>query len=235
MAPAPGDAAFAVSNSDPKGAFVHATTPAVAEPNPVPNRATPQREAHHPGDEAALSRLALGGLGWVVFVWSVGGVAWLLGRAVVRLGRVAADAFTGYELGWDKLVFLVLWVAFMGYAEGYRELQRKFAPRVVRRAYHLAANPRWHSVLLGPAYAIGLVHATRRRLITSWSIVLGIVALVILVRHAPQPWRGLVDTGVVVGLSWGLVGMGVEIVRLLRGREAVTSLDLPGAEHAPTP
>ena len=43
----------------------------------------------------------------------------------------------------------------------------------------------------------------RRGLIVAWALVIGIVALVLLVRLAPQPWRGIIDAGVVLGLGIG--------------------------------
>ncbi|MDO8266138.1 MAG: hypothetical protein Q7T41_04320 [Candidatus Saccharibacteria bacterium] len=38
-----------------------------------------------------------------------------------------------------------------------------------------------------------------------WSLTLGIVLIVFIVKHFSQPWRGIVDLGVVAGLSYGLV------------------------------
>jgi F0F1-type ATP synthase membrane subunit a len=35
----------------------------------------------------------------------------------------------------------------------------------------------------------------------------GIVVLVLLVRAVPQPWRGIIDLGVVVGLAWGIISI----------------------------
>lgn len=105
------------------------------------------------------------------------------------------------------------WTLFSMYAEGYRGFQRGFSPRVVARAFHLARNPRALWVMLAPLYAMGLVHATRRRLAISWTFVLAIVAVVVGVRHVPQPWRGIIDTGVVVGLVWGIVAIVVFVAR----------------------
>jgi hypothetical protein len=34
----------------------------------------------------------------------------------------------------------------------------------------------------------------------------------------PQPWRGIVDLGVVIGLAWGLVALGVFTVQAFSGR-----------------
>jgi hypothetical protein len=74
---------------------------------------------------------------------------------------------------------------------------------------------------------MGLIHASRRRLVTSWSLVVMVVVLVLTVRHLPQPWRGLVDAGVVFGLTWGLVAVFVFGARALQGRAPRVPTDLP--------
>ena len=33
------------------------------------------------------------------------------------------------------------------------------------------------------------------------------IVLIVSVRQLPQPWRGMVDAGVVVGLTWGVVSI----------------------------
>ena len=136
--------------------------------------------------------------------WGLGGIALLLGHALAGLIPLSVDALQ--QLPWTtaQYVFAFTWLVFMGYAEGYKGFQQRFAPRVVARAWHLAAHPRWHHLLLAPAFCIGFFHGTRRRLISSWAITLGIVLIVWAVRHVSQPWRGIIDLGVVLGLGWGL-------------------------------
>ena len=43
-----------------------------------------------------------------------------------------------------------------------------------------------------------------------------LLLLVIVVHQLPQPWRGIVDAGVVLGLAWGLVSFLVLSARALR-------------------
>jgi hypothetical protein len=50
---------------------------------------------------------------------------------------------------------------------------------------------------------MGLIHATRKRLITSWAVSLGVATLVAMVKRLPGVWRCILDAGVVVGLSYG--------------------------------
>lgn len=135
-------------------------------------------------------------------LWGIGGVLLLLAQAIARLAPRAVEAMTSGLTPFHWLA-LVAWVAFSAYAEAYRGFHLKFSPRVVARAYHLASDPRPLHVLLAPAFCMSLFHATRRQLIVSWTLVVGITVAVVLLRFAPSPWRGIVDAGVVVGLVGG--------------------------------
>ncbi len=130
----------------------------------------------------------------------------LLGSAVYRLSHLAIDAFA-FDFLWYHWLSLALISAFMGYAEGFRGFQQRFSPRVAARAKYLKEHPRRLHVALGPFFCIGYFHATRRRKITSLSLTLGIILLVGLVRMLPQPWRGILDAGVVLGLIWGILSL----------------------------
>ena len=50
---------------------------------------------------------------------------------------------------------------------------------------------------------MGLIHATKKRKIVSWSVTIGVAAIVAAVKRLPYPWRNIIDAGVVVGLTWG--------------------------------
>jgi hypothetical protein len=56
-----------------------------------------------------------------------------------------------------------------------------------------------------------------------------ITLLVWLLRITPQPWRGIVDGGVVVALAWGAIAMLVLLVRALVGTPAPAKMNLPGS------
>jgi len=164
-------------------------------------------------------------LGWPG-AWGIAGVLALLGQAIYKLTPYAL-ALTELSLGVLELVALVGWVAFNAYSEGYRGFQLKFSPRVVVRARCLTADPRPLFVVLAPLYCMGMIHATRRRLIVSWCLALGIVAIVVVVRRLDQPWRGIVDAGVVVGLAWGVASIVYFVGRALAGRAIPIEPDLP--------
>jgi hypothetical protein len=136
----------------------------------------------------------------------------LLGQAIYRLTPMALDAIRG---GLDALQIAALagWTAFSIYAEGYRAFQRQFSPRVVARARYLSAHPRPLHVVLAPAYCMGLLHATKKRLVVSWIVTLAIIGIVIVVRRLDQPWRGIIDAGVVAALVWGTVAIVVFAAR----------------------
>ena len=139
--------------------------------------------------------------GTAAAAWGLLGAAALLLNAVVRLAPVALEAFVAYRLdAWQWLLALG-GVAFMGYL-GYRGFQQGFSPRVVVRALHLARNPRPLHVILAPLFCMGLIHASRRRLVASWVLLVSIVGIVLVVRRLPQPYRGIIDVGVVFGLGW---------------------------------
>jgi hypothetical protein len=73
--------------------------------------------------------------------------------------------------------------------------------------------------------------APRRRRITSISVTAGIIILVILVRYLSQPWRGIIDGGVVVGLLWGLISLLLFGCRALSAGEFPYPPEVPGAER----
>jgi len=139
----------------------------------------------------------------VIACWGVLGVLGLVARAIVRLAPLAIEPIEMGMLSLPLWALYIGWILFNAYAEGYRGFQRSFSPRVVARAVHLGHNPRVLHVALAPLFCMGLFHAKRRRLIAAWSLLIGIVMLIVLIRLIPQPWRGIVDAGVVVGLVWG--------------------------------
>jgi len=140
------------------------------------------------------------------FFWGVGGVVLLLSTAVVRLAPYAMELESASLtlLHWFLLVGFIL---FMAYTEGYRGFYLHFSPRVVSRAARLGSNARPHQLLLAPLLCMGFFHATRTRMIVAWALTGMIVVLILLIRVLPQPWRGIVDAGVVVGLTMGIASI----------------------------
>jgi hypothetical protein len=165
-------------------------------------------------------------LGLAGAVLGVAGVLVLLGSAVYRLLPRAIEPISTGLAPWQWGLYAAIAI-FIAYTEGYRAMQLRFGPRVVARAIVLARDPRLWLVLLAPAFAMALLHARRRRLIASWILVVAIVVMVILVQRLDQPYRGMIDGGVVVGLSWGIATILAVSVQALRGRPPAIDPDLP--------
>ncbi len=168
-------------------------------------------------------------LGVIGAVWGVLGLCALLLWAIYRLSFYALEAWAA-PWAWWHWVFFVGWMVFMVYGEGYKGFQKGFSPRVVARAGHLARHPVWWHVLLAPAYCMGFIHATRKRRIVTFSVTAGVVVLVLLVSLLPQPWHGIVDLGVVAGLSYGVIAILAFAVRAVAGRPIDFPTDVPGSE-----
>jgi len=162
-------------------------------------------------------------------LWGVGGVAVMLLQAIVRLTPIARAAVEQLH-GAGLWAVLVTWVALNGYAEGYRGFHQRFSPRVVARALYLMHHPTWTRALLAPAFCMSLFGASRRGMLVSRGILVGVTALVATMRWIGQPWRGIVDAGVVAGLGIGLASIVYFAVRLALGHPPPVDADVP---HAP--
>jgi hypothetical protein len=139
-------------------------------------------------------------------LWGLAGVFLIIGGAIYRLTLVAMEAFS-YEFLWYHWVALVLNALFMAYAEGCRGFQKGFSPRVAARAKYLKDHPNALYALLGPFFCMGYFCAPKRRKVFTISLTVGIIILILLIRLLSQPWRGIVDLGVVIGLTWGLISL----------------------------
>jgi len=157
-------------------------------------------------------------VGLVSALWGLLGVSVLLGGAVVRLAPWALEALR-MDLAWHHWSLMLVCVVFMAYSEGYKGFQCGFSPMVAARARYLREHPTLVRAVAAPLFCMGFFHAQRRRLIISHSLTLGIIVLIFLIKLLPQPWRGIVDAGVVVGLAWGLVALLIFAVQGLRSAD----------------
>jgi hypothetical protein len=152
-----------------------------------------------------------------VVIWGLVGIFSLLLRAIYRLSLISLELVRGESLTVPQWCFLGLWVAFMLYGEGYKGFHKAFSPRVVLRLHVLAARPSLGWGLVAPMVGMGLLRATRKRLIVSWCVLSGIVVLVLSVSQFPYPYRSIVDLGVVMGLLVGCVSLLYHYGRAFRG------------------
>jgi hypothetical protein len=167
---------------------------------------------------------------WVqklVAAWGVTWVSFLLGRAIWRLGPLALEPWTeGLMTGGQKAIYIG-WLVANAYLEGYRGFQLRFSPRVVSRAVYLGEHPKPLWFILALPFCMSLFHSTRRQMTVSWGFIGGLVLVIWWVRSLPQPWRGIIDGGVVLGLLWGLGVIWALFLRYLLGHEIPPPSDLP--------
>lgn len=164
--------------------------------------------------------------------WGAGGVFALLTYAVVRLAPIGWEPVAEGGLSFLHWAAYAASVGLFMYAEGYRAFQKGFSPRVAARAHALRQDPRPIRVLFAPFFCMALFAATRRRLIVSWCVSLGVVGLVVLVRQLPQPWRGIIDMGVVAALAYGALCLAVFFIRGF-GQSLAVSDDVPSPPGLP--
>lgn len=156
----------------------------------------------------------------IIAVFAVAQVTFMLSSALVRLTPVALEPWRDGTLGAFGMAVAVAWGIFNAYAEGYKGFQRSFSPRTVARAAYLGKHARPIDLIFALPFSMGLYFAHKRQLVVSWTLLVGIVVLVVAVRALPQPYRGIVDGGVVTGLAWGLLSLLHALYRFLAKGEA---------------
>lgn len=139
--------------------------------------------------------------------WGVVGILIFLSFPTYRLFNRAWLELSSGLLEWHHWFFALVSITFMAYAEGYQGFQQSFSPRVAARAKYLSEQATFLQAILAPLFCMGYFGATKRRQISSVILTSMIILLIVLVSLLPQPWRGVVDIGVVVGLLWGIVSL----------------------------
>ena len=164
----------------------------------------------------------------LIATWATGCVLALLGQAIWRLTPLAIEPISNGTLSYGQIAIYVGWVAFSIYSEGYRGFHLRFSPRVVSRAFYLGDHPKPLHVILALPFAMSLFYTTKRQLLVSWIFLLVLVAVITAVRLLPQPWRGIIDGGVVIGLGLGALSIVHFHIQGLRGKPP-TTVDIPAA------
>lgn len=145
-------------------------------------------------------------LGKIGAFWGIAGLSLLFSNALIRLYPYSKE-LNDFIFEWYHWAALFISLSFMGYAEGYKGFHLKFSPRAAARALYLMHNPTPVRIIFAPLFCIGFFHATRKRKIVAYTLTAMIILLIIGVRQLEQPWRGIVDAGVLLGLGWGLVSV----------------------------
>lgn len=165
-------------------------------------------------------------MGFIGALWGFSGVVALLGYAIFRLTPRAIEALES-PLTTGQWIFLVVFAIFMLVAEGYRGFQKKFSPRTAARVKYLRDHPRPLHILLAPLFCMGYFFANRKTQIIAFSLTFGIILLVVMVGYLPSPWRGLVDFGVVLGLSYGVASFAIFTAKALFSGQYPHSPEVP--------
>lgn len=139
---------------------------------------------------------------------------------------IALDSLN-YALNWYHWAALLLSIIFMAYSEGYKGFQLKFSPRFAARCRHLRDEPTLLHALLAPLFCMGFFHTTRTRKIATYVLTLMILGFIQIAHMLPQPWRGILDMGVVTGLTWGLISLFYYLQRAFSTSQFDHSAELP--------
>ena len=165
-------------------------------------------------------------MGRLGVLWGLGGISIFLLYAIARLTGIGLDSFA-FDYRWYHWLLLLSNIAFMAYSEGYKGFQKAYSPRLAARLKYLRDYPRLSHTLLAPLFGMGYFHTTRRRLVTTYAMTVAIIVFIYIAHQLPQPWRGILDFGVVVGLSWGLISI------LIYSWQALTWSDFPYSPEVP--
>jgi len=174
--------------------------------------------------DAGILSKALSGFG---SMWGSMGVVYILAKAVKRVLPIAIEPLNAgstlalSNIQWGLYAATCL---FFAYAEGYKGFQLRFSPLVVKRSTTLVPGTKQGNnplnYLLAPLYSMGLINATKKRLIVSWSVSMGVAMIVALVKRLPPVSRCIMDAGVVVGLTWGSLSIILFYLKLLSSGKA---------------
>lgn len=165
--------------------------------------------------------------GIIAAAWAIVGWSAVLLIAISRLGAITVQGFAVEWSAWHWVVFVGN-ALFMAYAEGYRGFELKFSPRAAARVLWLLRHADWRLAALAPLFLIGYFAAERRIVRLTWAGTAVIIGLVVVFHRLPQPWRGILDAGVVIGLSWGLVSFWRLTWHALRSGQYPVSPAVPG-------
>ncbi len=130
------------------------------------------------------------------------GIAILLLVSIIRLSVPALEGLRNID-SVLHISFLIMWSVFMYFSEGNDGFKKRFVPRVIARASTIGQKSLGIK-LIAPLYCMSLISDTRKQMLKSYIAITLIVCAVIAVRTLPQPWRGIIDSGVIIGLATGI-------------------------------
>ena len=142
----------------------------------------------------------------LIFIYSTGGVVAIFSSAIYRLYPHVQESMS-YEFSALNWIVLAVYLLVMIVGKGYFALHRGFVPRVIDRSELLIENGKLIDKILAPLYCMGFFKAPRKRMIISYVMIFIIVSFIVSASKISQPWRGIIDLGVIVGLSLGILSL----------------------------
>lgn len=161
-------------------------------------------------------------VGDISFFWGIGGVVGVLCWAIYRLLPYALETLQ-HGLAWWQWLVVAIWSIFMIVSEGYDGFQKRLVPRIYSRAQSLRLKGNSIERLLAPLYCLNYFNTELRRLVIAYVALVLIITAIVVVHSLEQPWRGMIDWGVIAGLSYGVVAILVQLPSVLRGMGSQSS------------
>lgn len=147
--------------------------------------------------------------------WALAGFIAILGFAVYRLSGHFVVAWE-MPLSWYHWLVLIVNTTFMAYSEGYKGFQKSYSIKFSNRLIELEQRPSATHLLLAPLFCMNYFDAKKKNMVLAYVLTIAITLLIIIFHYIPQPWRGILDAGVVVGLSWGIIATLVLAIKAFR-------------------
>jgi hypothetical protein len=146
------------------------------------------------------------------YIWGVAGILAVIAYAVVGLAARALS-IKSYDLMWYHWAALVFGTLILIYAKSYRGFLLRLAPGIALRARSIRAKPTAARVIFAPFYCMGFFGSGVRTQVRMIFITLAMVAMIIVVRNLPEPWRAILDFGIAVALTLGFCFILMESLR----------------------
>ncbi len=178
--------------------------------------------------ENVVQKYLNGQIGNLAAIWGVAGACAILGFAIFRMLGHVIEGFQ-QPLNVTHYAVMIPWLFFMLYSEGYKGFQKGYSPRVAARANYLREHSTFVRAIFAPLFCMGFFHSTKKRKIVIWILLTGITLLVVLFQYISQPWRGVLDLGVVLGLTWGVVATLIFFFKYWFGDASAADPEIPEA------
>tara|TARA_X000000368_G_C22935368_1_gene669621 strand:- start:481 stop:1005 length:525 start_codon:yes stop_codon:yes gene_type:complete len=140
----------------------------------------------------------------IAVIWGFSSFIFLLIFALIRLSDIAIDSFN-YDYNFYHWAALICNGLFMAYSEGYKGFQKSFSPRLAARLKYLYEKGNPIELILAPLFCMSFFNAPKKRIFISIALTILIIGFIIFFHKLPQPWRGILDVGVLIGLTWGVI------------------------------